>query len=69
MRVREALGTGVLVLQTADPARPLDLYFEEEGERDLISLRSGLTVTATCGAAIEMAGVIALSNCTAASLS
>ena len=67
VRVREALGTGILVLQTGDADRPLDLYFTERGERDLLTVRARSTVVASCGGVIEMAGMIAMSDCTAVS--
>ena len=63
IRVREALGTGILVLASKAPELSLELYFADQANEDLALVRSGSIVTATCHAAIEIAGAVALSDC------
>lgn len=64
VRVREALGTGILVLASAkNRSRTVDLYFAESAETQLAEVRANLPTEAVCLATIELAGEVVLSDC------
>ncbi len=67
VRVREAMGTGILVLGSAKSDQTLDLYFAEEGNKDLGKVQPGDQVEATCYAILEAMGSVTLSDCTTVS--
>ena len=62
VRVREAFGTGILVLGAAS-GNSLELYFTESGEATLGEVSPGQSVKAVCYVIIEAMGAVALSDC------
>jgi hypothetical protein len=62
-RVREAFGTGILILKSVKSGRTLELYFTENGESDLGEVMPGQRVIAECYQAIEMMGAVTISDC------
>lgn len=63
VRVREALGTGILVLGSRFSDNELELSFAEEGEPSLAEVEPRQNVTADCREITEMMGVLVLSDC------
>lgn len=63
LRVREALGTGILEVGSSS-GKAMDLYFAEEGEADIAAVEPGQKVQVTCYAIIEIMGNVAASDCT-----
>jgi hypothetical protein len=63
VRVREALGTGILVLRSPDTGTQLEIGFSEKGTPKLGSLKAGDMVVVTCPGAYEASGLIILSDC------
>lgn len=63
LRVREALGTGILDIASRS-GDEMELYFAEEGEADIAAVEPGQKVQVTCYAVIEIMGNVAASDCT-----
>lgn len=63
VRVREAFGTGILVLKSPRSNNELELYFAEEGEPSLAEVAPGKSVTADCRSITEMMGALVLGDC------
>lgn len=58
VRVREALGTGFLVLRSPSSAPESELAFDEAGTKQLGEVRQGDNVEATCPEVVEMMGQV-----------
>jgi hypothetical protein len=58
VRVREALGAGILVFKSAKSGLEVELGFDGEGTRMLGSLRSGNRVVVTCPVVQEILGQV-----------
>ena len=63
VRVREALGAGILVLKSAKTGIETDLAFDEQGTKMLGNLHSGNRVEVTCPIVEEVFGQIMI-GCT-----
>lgn len=63
VRVREAFGTGILILKSPRSDNELELYFAEEGEPSLAEVEPGRNVTADCREIMEMMGALVLGDC------
>ena len=62
-RVREALGTGILVLRSPNTGSELELYFTEAAEVQLADVKAGRPTRAVCLRTFEIAGNVAMSDC------
>lgn len=62
-RVREALGTGILVLQSPKTGEVMELGYSDRDTHKLGVLRPGDSVVATCPGAMEAMGGVFLSDC------
>ena len=58
VRVREALGTGIIVTDTRIDDRQIELFFDEAGTRRLENLDPGSRVVATCPSISEAMGQV-----------
>jgi hypothetical protein len=63
VRVREALGTGILVLGSQRSAKRLELYFSKEGNQSLSEITPGQRVEAECYSVLEMLGEVLVGDC------
>ena len=63
VRVREALGTGILVLASPRSGRQHEFGFSDSGTEKLADVKLGDTVTITCPEALEAMSVVIVGGC------
>lgn len=63
VRVREALGTGILVLASPKSGRQHEFGFSNSGTEKLADVKLGDTVTVTCPEALEAMSVVIVGGC------
>lgn len=63
VRVREVLGTGVLVMKSPETGEVMELGFSEAGTPKLGTLRPGNRVVASCPGAFEALAEVFLNDC------
>lgn len=63
VRVREAWGTGILILKSPTSGREHEFGFSDAGTKKLADIQSGQSVTITCPAALEAMSVMLVGGC------
>ena len=63
VRVREAWGTGILILKSPTSGREHEFGFSDAGTKKLADIQSGQSVTITCPAALEAMSVVLVGGC------
>lgn len=63
IRVREAMGTGIIVMRSQNNDRELELYFADSATNMLAPLDPGEIIEATCPDILEVMSVVVVGGC------